>query len=210
MSWWIWGSALVAYGLFRAWYDNWRGPLRKDEIDAFLDGMRGTPSAEHNDLDVLREFLEKDDGREFVMLNLVRIERGDVPHPETGKPVPGPELMQAYTRSFLPALLRRGGHPAIVARKIGGYIDAWRVPPDPGWTIVGFMRYRSRRDMMILVAQPRFLAMHPFKIAGTAETFSFPTHPFLMLFVSPRVWLALLIALVASLAQIAVLLRHAG
>ena len=206
MTWSIWITAAIVYALFRAWYDNWRGPVRPDEIAAFLRSLENTKSGEQNDLRVLREFLENDDGRDFVMLNLVRVEKGDVPHPTTGVPTPGPRLLDQYVRSFMPALLRRGGHPAIVSRKIGGYLDAWRVAGDPGWTMMGYMRYRSRRDMMQLVADPRFLEMHPFKMAGTAETFSFPTRPDLMIFASPRVWLALVILVVAAFAQIGVLL----
>ena len=34
--WIIWGVALLAYGGFRLWYDNWSGPLKPSEIDAFL------------------------------------------------------------------------------------------------------------------------------------------------------------------------------
>jgi len=208
VNWWIWIAAAATYALFRAWYDNWRGPLRPKEIDSFVQAMQGTKSAEHNDLAVLRDFLEKDDGREFVMLNLVRVHRGDAPHPTTGVATPGPELLQQYVRSFMPALLRRGGHPAIVSRKIGGYVDAWHVPDDPGWTIVGYMRYRSRRDLMMLITQPRFLAMHPFKMAGTAETFSFPTRADLTLFAGPRVWLGLVIVVIAAFAQIGVLVAR--
>lgn len=208
MTWWIWLPAALAYGLFVGWYENWRGPLRRGEIESYMARLQGTPTAEHNDLAVLREFLHNDDGREFVMLNLVRVAPGQAPHPETGEPTRSADLLQAYTRAFLPELIRRGGHPAIVSRKVGGYVDAWRVEPDPGWTIVGYMRYRSRRDMMELVVDPRFVAMHPFKMAATAETFSFPTQPMMMLFVSPRVWVPLVIALAAALAQIGVLLRR--
>lgn len=201
----VWIAALCAYGLFRAWYDNWRGPLRPAEIEAFMARASASPSAAHNDMDVLRRFLEDDDGREFVMLNLVKVELGEVPHPQTGEPTLGPELMSRYARLFMPALMARGGHPAIVARKIGGYVDAWRVAADPGWSIVGFMRYRSRRDLMALVVDPRFSDAHPFKIAGTAETFSFPTRSTLRLFVGPRVWVGLWIALAAAFAQIGVM-----
>lgn len=38
-----------------------------------------------------------------------------------------------------PRLLKHGGHPALATRKVGGYVDAWMVEPDPGWSIVGFM-----------------------------------------------------------------------
>ena len=205
MTWMIWTGALVAYGLFLGWYDNWSGPLKPDEIDRLMATLKGTPGGEHNDLGTIRRFLEQDDGREFVMVNLVKVHKGDVPHPVTGAPTPGREVMSHYTNNFLPALLRRGGHPAVVARKVGGYIDAWQVGPDPGWTIVGFMRYRSRRDMAELAGDPRFTEIHPFKMAATAETFSFPTQTMLLAYVSPRVWVALVFALLASLAQIVVL-----
>jgi hypothetical protein len=205
---WIWAAAVAVYAAFRAWYDNWRGPVTQAEVDAFLAGMRGTPSAEHNDLEILRRFLLEDDGREFFMVNLVKVQQGDAVHPEDGRRVPARALMQHYMRAFVPALLRRGGHPAIAARKIGGYVDAWRVTPDPGWTIVGYMRYRCRRDLMALVADPRFLAMHPYKIAATAETFSFPSRPLLTTMAGPRIWVAMVLALLASAAQIAVLLAR--
>jgi hypothetical protein len=206
MSWWVWGAATFAYAAFLAWYENWRGPLRPGEIESYMGLLADSPGAAHNDLAIVRDFLERDDGREFVMLNLVRIAPGDVAHPETGMPTRGADLLRKYTSAFVPSLVRRAGHPAIVGRKIGGYVDAWRVPPDPGWTIMGYMRYRSRRDMIQLVVDPHFAAIHPFKMAGTAETFSFPTRPVLALYPSPRVWVALVIALVAAFTQIALLL----
>ncbi|HLN10952.1 MAG TPA: hypothetical protein VK281_18615 [Xanthobacteraceae bacterium] len=39
---------------------------------------------------------------------------------------------------------------------------------------------------------------------GVGETFSFPTQPIIRLFVGPRVWVGLVLALAAALAQIAV------
>ena len=54
-------------------------------------------------------------------------------------------------------------------------MDSWNTPPDPGWTLVGLMRYRSRRDMMKLAVYPRFLGGHVFKFAAITATFSFPS-----------------------------------
>lgn len=200
---WIWGSALACYAAFRLWYDNWRGPLRPDEVEAFMARLAQSPAAAHNDLDTLRAFLARDDGREFVMLNLVRLNPEPVPHPTTGAPVPAPQAMRSYMRDFLPLLLRRGGHPAVVGRCIGGYVDAWNAGPDPGWTLFGCMRYRSRRDMARLATDPRFGAAHAFKFAAMPVTFSFPTRLELLLYVSPRVWVGLLLALAAALAHLA-------
>lgn len=201
----IWLGAAAAYILFRLWYDNWRGPLTAAEVDAFMAKAEALGAGANNDLGTLRKFLSEDDGREFVMLNLVKVVPGEVPHPDTGKPTPGRVLLNRYSSPFMRRLFLRGGHPALVARKIGGYFDAWRVAPDPGWTIMGYMRYRSRRDMAHLAIDPYFQTIHKFKIAGTAGTFSFPTRPMITLMVGPRIWLFLVLALAAALAHLAVL-----
>lgn len=199
---WIWLVAALLYAAFRAWYDNWRGPLRPEEVERFVAGFAGTPGAGLNDLDTLRRFLEADDGREFFMLNLVRLSPTSVPHPKTGVPAPAAALLREYIRGFLPVLVRHAGHPALQAAKIGGYVDAWNVPADPGWSFVGVMRYRSRRDMAELVLDPRFTAAHPFKLAAIPVTASFPTAPRVALLLGPRIWLGLALALVAALLQL--------
>jgi hypothetical protein len=200
---WIWGSAAALYLLFRLFYDNQRGPLTQAEVDHYMTQAEQAGADAVNDPAIVRAFLEADDGREFVMVNLVRVGPGEVAHPETGAPTTGQAMMQRYAKTFMPGLMKRGGHPAIVTRKIAGYVDAWHVPPDPGWNIVGFMRYRSRRDMIQMATDPRFKNIHKFKIAGTAETFSFPTQTVLRAFIGPRIWVGLVLALIAALLQIA-------
>jgi hypothetical protein len=200
---WIWLGAGLVYLAFRAWYDNWRGALSPEEIGAYLKRLERAQPTESNDRDTIRSFMEQDDGREFVMLNLVRLNPEPAPHPETGEPTPAPKLLREYLGFFLPALLRRAGHPLLQARKVGGYVDSWNVEPDPGWSFMGYMRYRSRRDLMELATDPRFLAAHPFKAAALPATFSFPTQPVLSLYAGPRIWVGLALALVAALTHLA-------
>lgn len=202
----IWGAALLAYGAFRYWYDNWSGPLTPAEIDAFLARMAGRFDGTGNSPETLRAFLAADDGREFVMLNLVKAQMAEVDDPATGQRVQGFELLKRYSRRFMPVLLRNGGHPGIVGRKIGGYVDAWNTEPDPGWTVFGLMRYRSRRDMIKLVMDPAFMAGHPDKLLGTLATFSFPTQRIISSYLSPRITVALVLALIAALSHLALLL----
>ena len=202
----MWGVALLVYVPFLAWYRNWRGRLTPEEVDRYIALARERNDEGVNDFGIVRKFLEEDDGREFVMVNLVKIASGEVPDPETGKPMSGAKLAQRYTTPFMRALFMRGGHPALAARKVGGYVDAWNTAPDPGWTMVGVMRYRSRRDMMELVVDPRFAAIHAFKIAAMPETFSFPTRPVIRVYLSPFIWVPMLLALAAALAQLVVLL----
>lgn len=192
--------AALAYLLFRLWYDGVRGPLTPAEIEAGLGRIDARGGSQGTDREAFRAFLEADDGREFVMLNLVKVMPGMARHPETGRDVPARSLLDHYSRHFIRRLMLRGGHPALVARKVGPYVDAWGdVQPDPGWSIMGYMRYRSRRDLLALAADPSFGPIHAYKALGTATTLSFPTQRLLSLYVGPRVWVGLLLALAAAL-----------
>jgi hypothetical protein len=93
---WIWLAAAAAYVAFRAWYDNWRGPLRPEEIDTYLKRIEAAQGVEGTDIETMRRFLEEDDGREFMMLNLVRLNPELAPHPETGEPIPAPSFFAAH------------------------------------------------------------------------------------------------------------------
>lgn len=199
----IWGSAALLYAAFRFWYDGIRRPLSKEEVDAYVEAMRGRAASEVNDPESMRTFLENDDGKEFVMLNLVRLHPSEVAHPETGEMMKPRALLAGYLKGFMPALVARGGVPLFSARKVGPYVDAWGVEPDPDWTMVGYMRYRSRRDLMELVGDPRFTDAHGMKLAAMPTTFSFPTQPNGGAFVGPRVWVGLVLALGAALLQLA-------
>lgn len=205
-AWWAWPAALAVYGLFRAWYDNWRGPLTAAEIDAFFAQSDTGHVHATTERAVIRAFLEADDGKEFIMSNLVRMHPQEVPHPWTGVPTSGQALMQEYGRRFVKLLVVYGGHPMYVMRKVGGYLDSWNTAPDPGWHIVGAMRYRSRRDLMRLARDPQLAHVHPFKTAGIEATFSFPTHGVLSVALRPRVGVALVLALLASLTHLISLL----
>ena len=202
-----WAAALALYGGFLAWYFNWRAPLTSSEADAAVARLMATglPMEGRNDPEILRRFLREDDGRDFYMLNLVRLSPEPIVDPETGTARPARRVMEDYTKVFLPALFARGGHPALAARKVGGYFDAWGVEADPGWSILGYMRYRSRRDLAALISDPRFSGAHEFKFAAMPQTFSFPSKPQIMTLAPPPVWLALSLALAAALAHLALL-----
>ena len=201
---WPFAVAVVLYLLFRLWYDGVRRPLTTAEIEAGLAQISARGESEGTDRAAFRAFLEADDGREFVMLNLVKFTPGMARHPETGAEVPARSLMDHYSRHFIRRLMLRGGHPALVARKVGPYVDAWGdVQPDPGWSIMGYMRYRSRRDLLALAADPSFGPVHAYKALGTATTLSIPTQRVISLFIGPRIWVALVLLLAAALASLA-------
>jgi hypothetical protein len=200
----LWGGALLLYGAFWLWYVGIPRPLAPSEIDAHLAivARSGIPM-EPGQLETLRAFLEADDGAEFFMLNLVRLQPGTVTGPGATEPQKAREVMDGYTKHFMPALFRRAGHPAYFGRAAGGYLERWKVDADPGWSFGAAIRYRSRRDMIELVTDPRFANAHEFKRAAIATTLAFPTSPGFVV-VGPKVWVGLALALIAALAQIGI------
>ena len=199
---WIWIGALVLYGVFELWYGNWSGPLSPDEVKDYMARIEGgAESPDPERLATVRRFLETDNGGEFFMANLVRFPSEPVTDPKTGEPRPGAKVLRGYTDRFMPALFRRAGHPVFVGRAAGGYVEHWGVEPDPGWSMVGVIRYRSRRDMVELVIDPAFAPAHAFKIAAMSHTLAFPLAPGFSV-LGPRVWLALLLTLLAALGQL--------
>jgi hypothetical protein len=186
---WIWGAALLAYGVFLAWYDNWRGPLTEPEIESALARIETQSQIEPERMAELRRFLESDDGKEFYMVNLIKTHQQPVPVPGSSEKRPGPEVLKGYTDHFMPALFRRAGHPVFAGPAAAGYLEQWGVERNPGWTFSGVIRYRSRRDMIELASDPRFEPAHAYKAAAMASTFAFPVTA--RFFVGPRVWVGL-------------------
>jgi hypothetical protein len=164
---------------------------------------------DQDEMPVIRKFLEEDDGREFFMLNVIRLSEVEVADPVTGEMLPARQVMAGYTRMFMPALFARGGHPALAARRIGGMVDTWGLNEVPEWSMMGYIRYRSRRDLAHLICDPRFTGAHAFKFAAMPQTFNFPTRPMIKTLAGPGIWLGLTFALAAAMAQIALLLSTA-
>ena len=202
----VWVVATLFYLAFRVWYDGLGRPLTPQEIEHFLQIIRehADPGLDTRDIATLRRFMEEDDGREFIMANLIEFNDSPVTHPDTGKEMSAPALLAQYTKPFMGRILRQAGHPVIAGRGVGGYLDAWNTPPDPGWHMIGLVRYRSRRDAMSSsLADPAFAAIHKYKIAAIRQTLAFPAKTQVALYASPRVTVALVLALCAALLQLA-------
>jgi hypothetical protein len=200
----IWGCALLGYLVFAAWYVGVRGPLSRDEIESYLTRLAAEPGRDPAQLAALKPFLEADDGGEFFMVNLIRMEPGEVTVPGTDRREPAANVVDRYTRPFLAALLRRAGHPAFAGPAAADYLEHWGVEPNPGWSFAGVIRYRSRRDMLELVVDPVFEPAHVNKRAAMANTLAFPVAP-PRIWIGPRVWVGLAIGLLAALAHVALL-----
>ena len=201
----IWVTTLLVYLVFRLWYDGLRKPLTAEEVEEYTRLLEERAGAgDEVDLAVMRKFLEEDDGKEFIMMNLLHYNPSPMKHPDTGQDARAESILQEYFRPFMGQVIRRGGHPVIAGSAVGGYLDAWNTPPDPGWHGAGLIRYRSRRDIIELsLASAKFQDLHKYKVAALKQTISFPTQTQMGLYASPRVTVALVLALVAALLQLA-------
>jgi len=201
MTWKIWILVPIIYAVFSYWYFNWHGPLTSQERNALMLSFEQAEGSKHTDAEIFRKFLEDDDGREFVMLNLVQLHQDEVAHPVSGKMVGPSKLLSEYFVPFSLALLKRGGHPVFQARRVGGNIDSWNAENNVGFGVSAMMRYKSRRDLVELILDPAFADAHIYKLAAIERTISFPTTITLSTSLRPPVAVLLGLILLASIAQ---------
>ncbi len=197
----FWLVAISVYLVFLGWYYNWSGPIKPHEIDALVAQLSESSGASHTDINVVRQFLEEDDGKAFVMQNFVRFHSGDIKHPLTGELSSPRSVLMNYVRPFAMSLFKGGGHPVNQARICGGLIDSWGDAQAPAWQGTGMMRYRSRRQLIELASDPRFSDIHVFKLAAIESTQNYPVTLVMSVYLSPGVYVPLCLALLASLAQ---------
>ena len=193
----IWTGAAILYLVFILWYHNWRRPLRQEEIEKYFNALADQHDTSTN-LDDLRAFCEADDGRDFIMMNIIRMQPENIPHPDTKERLEPLTVLQDYLKDFMPAFFKRAGHPVIQLRKAGPYIDSWNSGHDPDWSAVGLMRYRSRRDLMNIITDPKFSDAHTYKQAAIERSLTFPSTQIISFHPGPRISVAFILAFFAS------------
>lgn len=121
----IWGTAAVFYALFWCWYVGFRTKITAREVEQTMRLFDAHDFATQNQLKHLRRFLAEDDGRDFVMVNLLHLKR---PLSESRK------QLETYQKVFLGALLRKAGHPVMLARAATGNIENVACDHVDDWT----------------------------------------------------------------------------
>jgi len=189
----IWLIALLTYALFYCWYIGFRSRVTPAEIErtmAILDaGLVDETRKSH-----LRHFLANDDGKDFVMVNLLELAK---PRKESSK------NLNAYQKIFLGQLLRKAGHPILIARAASGNIENVACQEFDNWTAAGMVRYRSRRDLIEILPATIGSEHHELKLSALDKTFAFPASPWFVVG-GPKLLVPLLIALIAAVTQLSV------
>jgi hypothetical protein len=187
----LWSILAALYLGFRLWYDGGGGPLTPEEVQhyvAILEERSTDPSRIEN----LRKFLADDTGRDFVMANFIDLQ--DKPGAQ--------EEIDRYMAHMYPAMFARAGHPVLAGPVVGGALDIWGIDGAEHWTMVGLVRYRSRRDMIEIATDPAFRDAYQFKNSAMEKTIAIPSEPFLQLG-SPRWLVAGALVTLGALLQLA-------
>jgi hypothetical protein len=189
----IWATAGLIYALFWWWYVGFRPKVTPVEVEQTMGLFKTEGGWTDQQRENLRNFLANDNGKDFVMVNLLLLNR---PQKESR------EKLAKYQKVFLGSLLRKAGHPVMVAMAASGNVENVACDQDEGWGAAGMIRYRSRRDLMEMLPATIGSEHHGLKLAALERTFAFPASPW-FLFGGPKLLAPLVIALIAALAHLA-------
>ncbi|MFZ9304880.1 MAG: hypothetical protein ACO266_06535 [Steroidobacteraceae bacterium] len=191
--------ALVAvYAIFLFWYGGRTSPVSTAEVQAFL-GLVRQQGLDRDDPELyasLEKLLAQDDGREFLMLNLIHYRDKAAYPPGMNFGDSAVAADRRYARAFFPWLLRYGNVPVFIARRSGSFIEPANVEH---WHVVAMIRYRSRRDFIRSVSAVVDKQIMVHKWAAIETTHVFPVRPILS-FIAVRLVVAILLTVVALIA----------
>ena len=185
------------YALFLYWYGGRGKPLDADEIAHYMGTLSASCRTDQDRevLEQVRELIANDDGREFVMQNLVRYRaRAEYPPGYTFDDDPR-KADQRYGRAIIWPLLKYGNHPVFIARRSGRFIEPEHADQ---WHYVAMVRYRSRRDLLRFAVKIEHEDIAVHKWAAIAKTHVFPVVPLVSL-IFVRGAVAALLALAGAL-----------
>jgi hypothetical protein len=186
------GLPLAAlYVVFLVWYRGSGRPLALPEKERYLSVLRTNARDEEGLRHVaeVERLLEHDDGREFVMHNVIRYRKEARYPPGYDYGPSAPAADRRYGKAIVPYLLRYGNVPVFIAKRSGRFVEPEGVDC---WDVVAMVRYRSLRDFLrfaTAITQDR-IVVH--KWAAIENTQIFPVRPLVsLIFVRGAVGVAL-------------------
>ncbi len=190
---------LLAYLLGLSWYGGSGDPVKDAELESYIKALVSNADVRGRDTDkavnYMRRLAEKDDGNEFIMVNLIRFRETslyfkDSPWADETDPI----LADArYGDGVIPLLLKRGSLPIFVSSVSGGFINE---TTHSEWDMVAMVRYRSVRDMLQMMVEMSSTDLADHKWAAIEQTHVFPVKPKISL-VSLRLMIGILLLLFA-------------
>ena len=101
-------AASLLYAIFLLWYVGFQKPLSKIEIDYYIKEYSKFNNSRAELID-LRNFLEKDTGKSFVMVNSILLKKKPDLVEGVKEGDTSLQTLMNYYKPFMRKLLRRGG-----------------------------------------------------------------------------------------------------
>ncbi|MEO1638535.1 MAG: hypothetical protein AAFU41_04735 [Pseudomonadota bacterium] len=162
--WTVWLLLALFYGAVLAWHQPLRGPLTEAEVrTAFGENFDAIQSGVVPAGARLADFFLEDDGRPFYMINLNA--------PATSDEAAAEALI--YGQFMLPRLLSRASYPVASLGVITGLTNSLGAGADDFDDLI-VVRYRSRRDLLEVIATPEFREAATHKAASLEGWVSAP------------------------------------
>ena len=111
------------------------------------------------------------------------------------------QLMARYMEHMFREMLKRACHPVIIGDAVYSVIDVLGIEGAEQWTAAAVFRYRSRRALMEILADPDTRGRHEFKLAALDKTIAYPIETRLYLG-DARLLLGLFILAATALASV--------
>ncbi len=152
------GVVLVAtaggYLAFLLWYGGRGRPMDSSEALLLLERVRSNAQmcdapAAPKLFESLREVTRDDDGREFVMVNLIKYREKAAYPPGFSYSDDRHAAKARYNRAVVPLLLKRACVPVFLGQSAGRFLSPECADE---WDCVILVRYRSRRDFLGMCA----------------------------------------------------------
>ena len=188
--------AFVYVGFWMWWGGNGR-PMSPQELAGLMHQLEatGTSKDQQHAVEEVKALMASDDGKAFVMQNLVRY-RAKALYPAGYDYSDDPrEADRRYGKSIIWPLLSNGNMVLFVGKKSGEFITP---EGSDAWHYVAIVRYRSRRDFLKFAIASNQADKFVHKWAAIEKTHVFPVRPFISLFMV-RLTLGLLFLSVALL-----------
>jgi hypothetical protein len=169
------------YLAFWFWYGGNGTPTTKEEVEAALRTLAAADTSGRTEeaLQEVRQLMSSDDGKEFVMQNLVRYRPKALYPPGYAFSDDPREADKRYGKAVLWPLLRNGNVMLFVARRTGNFV----VPEGAdAWHYVAMVRYRSRRDFLRFAIASSQADIFVHKWAAIEKTHIFAVKPLMSLF----------------------------
>lgn len=171
-------------GALAFWGDWAGGRMSREEVDQYLvqidENLKWPEPMKSYMMTSLREWGYADDGKEFMMLNMMRYhdEIWNYPGSIQGFEGTPKESNYKYELDTKDILLPQGGYPVAwgevnLSRNVARADDA---AANTNWNRVGFARYPNRRGFFRLMADPEYGRISAYKLMG-AHTNLIPMTP---------------------------------